>query len=537
MFIRPGYSLRLTASILLLCAASSARADSIEIVAAKDAPQLQQFAASELQHYLKRLFGVTASVVTAPTAQSDALLLLGTSTDDPGTSLGLASPPTLSDQGFLLRTTRLNGKPVMLIVGGSPRATMWAVYELAEQYGVRYLLSGDVFPTDQKEFYLPQVDKVFEPAFRLRWWKGMGDFAIGTEGYGMADYRPLIDQLAKLKFNRIRVGSGPSQPFLHLDIHSVKQNFATLWYGEHFPITDDMPGRKLFGTEKEFWNPDLPLPEAGYEKLAEAGQRHCHALIDYARSRGIEASFVASVTDFPKGFSSIIPDAQTVNQLGSLTVAPGPKVRPDSPELADIAGTVIRTIINTYPDAEPYGFPVGTEWRSWTDLYEWAWNELDKQYHVSQATSLDEILRRASQRTDYPDGAPRAIREAKGDLTGLYFLARLWSNPDIVPKTCKPHARLVVYEPAEELYPILSRVLPKGSELVIVVDYTAIGIVRRRSVLETVPAKDVPHHSRPAGPRRQLRRAPPAHHRLAPHTDPPDAQVRPRRFLHAPVDD
>lgn len=315
---------------------------------------------------------------------------------------------------------------------------------------------------------------------------------MGTEGWGIADYRPLIDQLARLKFNRIRVGSSPSQPFLHLEIRGVKQQFATLWYGEHFSITPDMPGRRLFGQEREFWNPDLPLPESGYNALAAAGQRHCHALVAYARSRGIEASFVGSVTDFPKEFRSIIPGARAINQLGELTVGPGPDVRPDNRDLQEIAGTVIRTMIDTYPECVSYGFPVGTEWRSWTELYDWAWRELDKQYRISEATSLEEILRRANARTDYPDGAARSVREAKGDLTGLYFLARLWSDPAIVPKSRRPDARLVVYEPAEELFPILSRVLPKGSELVIVMDYTASGIVRRRSVLKTVPAKEVP---------------------------------------------
>ena len=65
-----------------------------------------------------------------------------------------------------------------------------------------------------------------EPAFRARWFKTMGDFAMGMEGWGMADYRPFLDQLAKLKFNRIRVGSSPSQPFLELQIKGIQQQSA-----------------------------------------------------------------------------------------------------------------------------------------------------------------------------------------------------------------------------------------------------------------------------------------------------------------------
>ena len=97
-------------------------------------------------------------------------------------------------------------KPAMAIVGGSPAAMLWGVYELVERYGVTYLLSGDVFPENRQAFFLPEVNQVFEPTFKARWFKTMGDFAMGMEGWGMADYRPFLDQLAKLKFNRIRVG-------------------------------------------------------------------------------------------------------------------------------------------------------------------------------------------------------------------------------------------------------------------------------------------------------------------------------------------
>jgi hypothetical protein len=469
-----------------------ARTKWLEVVIPPQADKLERFAASELQRYLVQLFGVRVHLVPAATASADCVFFLGTVGRNSARALGQEQFPPLSEQGFLLRTTRTANKPVMTIAGGSPAATLWAVYELVERWGVRYLLSGDVFPAEQPDFVLPQIDKVFEPGLRLRWWRTMGDFAMGTEGWGMADYRPLINQLAKLKINRIRVGSGPSQPFLHLDIQGVQQRFATLWYGYHYPITQDMPGRKLFGNTKEFWNPDLPMPEDGYEKLAAAGQRHCHALIAYAHDRGMEASFVGSILDFPKEFRALIPDARVINQLGELTVGPGPAARPDSEQLRALSGAVIRTMIDTYPEADSYGFPVGTEWRSWVDLHAWAWREMDTTCRIHEATSLEQVLRNAKQRTDYPGGAERAVQEVKGDITGLYFLNRLWSDPEFVKKSKKPNARLVVYEPAEELFPILSRVLPRGSELMIVVDYTATALLRRRGVLGHVPAKEVP---------------------------------------------
>ena len=474
-------------------AIDNTRPKAIEMVIAKDAGGLERFAATELERYLQRLFGASVSVASAPEGTADALFVLGTAGRLPCPGWGQIVMPRLSDQGFLLRKTTCLNKPAMAIVGGSPAATMWGVYELAERYGVTYLLSGDVYPEHRPPFFLPEIKQVFEPTFKARWFKTMGDFAMGMEGWAVADYRPFLDQLAKLKFNRIRIGGCPSAPFLDLTLKGVKRKSAVLWYGEHYPITPDMPGRRLFGKESEFWNPDLLTPQAPYEQLAAAGQRHMHELIAYARSRGIEASSVWAITDFPKDFRSVIPDAQTVSQLGQLTVAPGPAARPDNPDLIEIGGTVIRTILNEYPDAHSYGFPVGTESPSWVDLYPWAWQALDKQYGIERILPLKNVLERAGRRTDHWDGgAARTVMEVKGNITGLYFLLRLWNSPDVLPKTRKPDARLVVYDVAEELWPILPRIMPKNSEMIITMDYNPTRVLRRRKVLATAPGKKVP---------------------------------------------
>jgi hypothetical protein len=476
--------------VLAFSAEGQAAKPSIALVVATDADPLEQYAASELQRYLTRLFSVSPHIVSLPEESADCLFFVGT-TRDIGATISSAAIP-LSDQGFLLRSFQWKEKPSFAVVGGSPVAALWGVYELVERYGVRYLLSGDVFPETPQAFFIPQIDRTFEPVFRVRMWKTMGDFAMGMEGWGMADYRPFIDQLAKLKFNRIRVSSGPSQPFLGMTVRGVKNSSATLWYGAHFPITDDMPGRSLFGDSKEFWNPDLPLPDAGSDALVAAGERHCHELIADAHSRGIASSFVGSITDFPKEFAGVLPETQAVQQLGQLTVSPGTTVRPDNPILIDVAGTVLRTLVDTFPEADSYGFPVGTEWPSWIDLYQTAWQELDARYHIGEVMSLDAVLQTAAQRTEFTGGAERAVMQVKGDLAGLCFMDHLRSSPDILPTSRKPDAKFVYYEVSEELCPILPRILPKDSELLVVLDYTPTRVLRRPQAFDKLPAKDIP---------------------------------------------
>ena len=132
----------------------------------------------------------------------------------------------------------------------------------------------------------------------------------------------------------------------------------------------------------------------------------------------------------------------------------------------------------------------------------------------AQVTSLEDMLRKAGQRS-YHDGSEHCVRELKGGIAGLYFLARLWSSPEVLPRSQKPAARLVVYEPAEELFPVLSRVLPEDAELVIVLDYNPTRVLRKRSVLATVPAAEVAHDAGPDAARRQRRIAAAADHQCA----------------------
>lgn len=482
----------LACSLSGLALAQNTTPPEVGVLVGPQPDELEQYAASELAGYLDKLFHINAKPSTERTGNPATLLLIGTPETNPlvAAALGQEGWPTVSDQGIVLKRTSVAGAPALVIGGGGPAATLWAVYELAEYWGVRHLQSGDVFPETPPQFALPAADKIMEPTFRSRWYKTMGDFAMGMEGWGLDDYRPFIDQLAKMKFNRIRVGSSPSQPFLNLRFGGITQETAALWYGEHFPITSDMPGRALFGDAPEFWNPDLPLPPAPGKEMLAAGERHCSALIAYARSRGIDASFVGSITDFPREFSPLVPDAQAVSQLGSLTVGPGTSVRPDNEPLSAIAGSVIRSIVDSYPEAASYGFPVGTEWNGWVDAYAWTWQELDRKYKINEVVSLEGVLAVAGRRSSH-DGPERATRQVKGSLAGLYFLSQLWADPGVLPRTGKPDARLVVYEPPEELFPILPRVLPKGAELVIVIDYNPSRVLGRRDVLATVPAREV----------------------------------------------
>ena len=458
----------------------------------RDAPELERFAAEELCRYLLECFGAEARIGADVPDNADILFLVGSPATNPAveSATGQRSFPQLSDQGFVLRRMRSKGRRSFLLGGGSPRATMWAVYELAQRWGVRYLLHGDSLPR-RRSPWLPNIDETMEPEFTIRQWRVVNDFACGPESWGMGDYRPLIDQIAKLKFNRLYVFIYAYQPFLKFEAGGVTRSSGTLWFGFSYPITDDMIGRELFDDRREFWNPDLPL-NVDSEELAAAGERLLKNIMQYAESRGMECVLSVYLTEFPPEFASVLGDVEEGRpSFGKVTIVPGDSIGVDDPALTELAGAIIRSAIDTYPEARKLVVDM-PEQRRWVPDHERAWAALDDRYWISRVASLESVLAAAQNRSIYPGGVERAVNEVKGDIVNLYFYDRLIHDTDAVKGSTRPDINFIWDSVAEELFPILEAIVDDGSETQNFVDYTPSNILRRREALADLVAVDLP---------------------------------------------
>ena len=459
--------------------AAEAKTEPIAVVIGPNASATDKFAATELCGYLDKLFGLTIAPTTSISTSAKNIFLVGNPETNP--QIRKNEFPKVSDQGVVLKFMKHGGNSRLIVGGGSARATLWAVYALAEKWGVRFLLHGDVLPP-RVAFKMPTFDFQEEPVLRVRQWRVLNEHAMGPISWGMADYRPVINQLAKLRFNRLLLYIWPGQPFLPLEHKGIKQTSGTLFFGNHYPITDDMIGRSLFGNEKEFWNPDLPLP-GDAAKLSEAAVKHVQALIDYAHARGLECVMPANLTEFPKAFKPLLEHTHPVDMVGTPTIGPGANADVDDPVLAGLARAVLETTIKTYPGIDYIALDL-PEWREWTSQYERAWKALDAKYGISKIRSLDSVLAAAENRKDYSGGAERALKEVKADIVALYFHDQIISD--------FKSGKFIMSTVAEELFPILAKILPPGSETLNFVDYTPSRIVKRRDVLKNIPAREIP---------------------------------------------
>lgn len=475
--------------MLLLCGVVQA-APRAEVVIGSAAPDLERFAASQLCDYLAKLYGVQAYPSRSLSGSPDVVFLIGS----PQTNAAVKQAtrrkafPTVTDQGIVLRRADYEGHAVLIVGGGSPRATLWAVYELVERWGVRYLTDRDVLPERPGELKLPDLEVVMEPVFRIRAHPTIQDFAPSGESWGMADFRVLIDQLAKLKFSRMNVYTYMYQPYLQWEHKGIKRRSASLWYGAHFPITPDMIGRDLFENAAEFWNPDLPL-NGSYEQLMAAGEQQMHNIIEYAHRRGMDCDVTAPTNDFPREFAPLLKGAVKSFQLA---VRPGENSPVDDPVIFDLSAAILRATVNTYPEADRVSVGMPEE-KQWKGEYERAWRALDAKYGISKVRSLSQLVEAAGHRK----GSGRwpgelGIEQLKADLTSLYFYDRLLNDPRILKDTLRPDIKFVFGEPAEELFPLLDRILPSGSEVGIHPENQPEHFLPRAEILSTLNTKKVP---------------------------------------------
>lgn len=221
---------------MLLLGALPLRADgpAVTIVTDPKATEIERYAAAELTRLLESLFEarVALSPGAVPTDGAKVIHLGTTLLPEVGKALDIS----LEEQGHLVRSTPHG----LVIHGGSPTATLWAVYEYGYANGMRYLVAGDFLPVEKPEFTLEGYDIVLKTASQpIRQWRVAGDTAAGLASWGFDDHQKLLRQLAKLKFNRVSLPEAGAWPEV-----------------EPIDVTGDIGGRAAFGGAREFRNPE-----------------------------------------------------------------------------------------------------------------------------------------------------------------------------------------------------------------------------------------------------------------------------------------
>ena len=472
---------------------SAATAAGVDVVIGADAPPLEQLAAQELADQFRRLFAAQVTVGAEPRGGDRPRVLIGSPRTNPAVREAVGDRwPQLSDQGLVIRSLKVtdaNGAevPGLVVGGGSPVATLWAVYELGHRHGIRYLSRGDIFPGVSQTIDLTGLDIVLEPTLRTRTWRTINDFCIGPESWGQADLKALLRQLAKMKFNDVMLSIWPWQPFVHYEFGGVKKRTATSWFGVRFRVDGDFPGKAVFDGAKFFENPDL-AGKTDYRSLTAAGIQLLRGVIDEAHRLGMTVGLSLQPAQFTKEFAAALPGSKAVHQLKQLTIGPGPQQGPNDALLRKLVATKIRAYIETYPaiDSICLGMP---EFPEWDEHAESAWDQLNADGSLGDLT-LPGLMQQVAQRKLIASG-DRGIRALRGNIPPLAFFRQLFSDPDLLKRPAGGRVQLVIRSIDPALFPVIDKVIPPGATTLNFIDYTARRIVNNRELIGSLPADRV----------------------------------------------
>ncbi len=452
---------------------------SLTIVRNEETPELVRFAAQELQRYVYRLASFSPEVVGInewKPRPNMPVVLVGSPANNPLITEALSDAiwPELSDQGLVLRRASLRGQPAMICGADSPVATLWAVYDLVEHWGVTFTPRGDIFPATPIELDLPELETVAEPAIRVRGWRGLNCEVNGMEFWGLEDYRRLLGQLAKLKYNMILLFIYPYGPWVDYHFHGVRKNTSVLNFGLRYPLHDGMVGRELFGDAEEFTNPEF-LGLTTHQQKHEAGKGLINGIVDHARQLGMKTGLLfcnpieatnefrfpfKEWTDVPDDPARDVDPKASMYTVGEVLFGTDPNntrhQNVEDPLLQELGATVLKAHLDTYPDLDYY-YIWQSEFRASATNFSRCWAHLDEKYDISSVANLESLLEEALRR-----GGEGAVRKLKADIEYLFLLDRLTNEIKVQAGTENPNANIYYGSIEETLSGVLARVLAKS---------------------------------------------------------------------------
>jgi hypothetical protein len=400
-------------------------AEKVTVIVGQDAPKLERFAAEELAGQFKQLFGAEVTIATvgdvAASADGPAVLVGNPQTNSKLRKLAGDGWPKLSDQGFVIKSVTRDGAPALVVGGDRPVATLWAIYELGQRFGIRYLLAGDVYPAESPTLRLTGFDVTAEPSLRSRAWQAIDDLPTGSSAWGLAEHQHVIGQLAKLKFNRVILNVYPWQPFVDFEFEGTRKSTAELFYGWKFPIDGDTAGRAAFQGAREFTNPDLAGKSSPAERVA-AGKLMLNGIIDSAHGLGMSVGLCFSPLEFPPEFAPLLPGAEPCGPE-KRTVGPGPQQAPDDERLRLLAIAQSQAFLRSYPriDALYLTMPRSLVWIGHANE---GWNRLLHRTPEDKRPKLPDFLQRVRIRELALNGEA-AVRAIETQLAALDAIDRL----------------------------------------------------------------------------------------------------------------
>ncbi|MGO8744817.1 MAG: alpha-glucuronidase family glycosyl hydrolase [Thermoguttaceae bacterium] len=334
------------------------------IVVGRDAGDFHRWVAGELQRYIKQLSGAELAIVASdklPAAKP--LIVVGAPQANPLAAAAeekrLVKFSGLKPDGLVLKRIELGGVPVLLAGGNDETGTMYAAYELLERLGIVFQLTNDIIPQRKPDLAIPALDVRMEPALKHRGmhcWQGIRWYM------GLAEFRQEIDQLAKLKMNVFQFYWGMGGPWVEfsyagkvpdLSIYDKASRYSAItWCGG--TANSVTVGRECFPQDGYLGPPEFAKVQTPAQAFSTA-REFLREIIRYAHQRKVQVWLAMGEMPFVPP-NMIPPSAKRM-----MTFYCGTAIPHGDPAVLDIYEAALRSMIETYPEADRYWVCTGEE--------------------------------------------------------------------------------------------------------------------------------------------------------------------------------
>ena len=319
------------------------------IVVGEQATPVEQLAARELQRYLWQVSGVFLEIKTGGEVPSGSILMGQRQTNplidrlvaDGKLKVDARDP---GEQGYVLKHVAMGDGQVLVIAGCDAAGCLYGVYGLLEDhFGLTFGLAGDVLPDDRKSLDLPPLDERHAPAVTVRGILPWSNWPQTTTHYSWADWKSVIDQMAKMRMNMLMVHNYADELYHNVPIDGklprvylphTKTGYM-IGHPAWVPWAYRFKGRDLvddcsLGAESSLHGESLSNEEA-YARGVAMFRR----VIAYAHTRGVQIALGVDINDTVKGKGKL-NDAQRAK----LALEP------------DFVKVRVDQLINDYPELD-----------------------------------------------------------------------------------------------------------------------------------------------------------------------------------------
>ena len=263
--------LGLSVSVALAAASSSGE----RVICVSGDSALERHAAEEFSRYAAEITGRKLEVSSAASARDSRVIVsVGQNALTEALShKGLVQlPADTGTEGFVVRSAEADGKKYLVLLGGSPKATLYAVYHYLESVcGVGFFGDGEHVP---KLASLPSegINISERPRFPVR--EYMMDCEYTSYWWDWGEWKDEVDWSAKHRFNLL----------------SSNFDFTSTWRRVWKKFGVDVPPTSLSGPPFHpwagwhKWDIRPPYPEPFQEFQADL----CKRFVEYGRSLGIK---------------------------------------------------------------------------------------------------------------------------------------------------------------------------------------------------------------------------------------------------------